>query len=206
MALRTREQDSVLVERILQLLEGALLLVGTLTATLEGRSQGQEEGMEPGRTSPRLPGPRSQLCPGGGCGHTPEGPVTGLYLGSACSAPGGVPGHAPAARGRSGPGRAPHWSGEGARTRWEVSFQNSALWLHDPPLPVCHLVPGSAPAIPDSSRHPVPGRLCQGPPMISLYITQLCLPWSGPAVSPQCHHETSDSPPGLHIRHTHRCV
>lgn len=114
-----------------------------------------------------------------------EGPSGGLYLDSVCSAPGAVPGRAPAARGQSGPGQVPHCGCGAGRTRGFLSTTQqpgySALWLQYPPLPVI-LSLGLVPSIPDSAYYCL---CCHSPPSVSLYITLL--------LGLSCHHSLSSA-------------
>lgn len=84
----------------------------------------------------------------------------GLYLGSACSAPGAPPGCAPAAPGRSGPGQAPGWGGgrggENKAGGVLAELEGLAAWKlcsQAARFTSAYLspVPGRPPPLPDSS-------------------------------------------------------
>lgn len=67
-----------------------------------------------------------------------QGGPWGRYLGSACSALGAAPHHAPATRGQSGPGRAPRWGGgreQGGACVSRTLLSGSKIHLCLPPGP-----------------------------------------------------------------------
>lgn len=106
-------------------------------------------GMEGGEPDSSQPGARLWVD-----GRGREGSHGGQYLGSACSAPGAAPGRAPAARGRSGPGQAPHWGREREQGRWGCLLEPCSLAARSTtaclsPLP---RVGSCLPRLPSSTR------------------------------------------------------